>query len=304
MRLLFSSTHCLLDPSSGAAIATRELLELLSSRGAECRAFTAGVLDYEEETSLDQALGTLGLPAARFAADQGGGRAAEVIDVEAGRVRCTILATRSSRAERSPDREESASFLELATQVLDRFRPDALLTYGGHPASLELMRRARARGIRVAFHLHNFGYRDRRAFEDADVVIFPSEFSRRHHARLLGLDGPVISNAIDLSRVVVPEAERVPRYVTFVNPQPAKGMSVFARIAIELNARRPDIPLLVVEGRGTAEALARLPVDLSGLANLHRMAVTPDPRDFYKVSRAVLVPSLWRESLGRVPVEA
>ena len=48
----------------------------------------------------------------------------------------------------------------------------------------------------------------------------------------------------------------------------------------------------------------RLPVDLSGLTNLHRMANTPDPRDFYRVSRAVLVPSLWRESLGRVPIEA
>ncbi|WP_165234846.1 hypothetical protein [Aquisphaera insulae] len=63
-------------------------------------------------------------------------------------------------------------------------------------------------------------------------------------------------------------------------------MSVFSRIAIELNARRPDIPLLVVEGRGTAEALERLPVHLSGLANLNRIAVRPDPRDFYRVSRA------------------
>jgi len=34
------------------------------------------------------------------------------------------------------------------------------------------------------------------------------------------------------------------------------------------------------------------------------MANTPDPRDFYRVSRAVPVPSLWRESLGRVPMEA
>ena len=59
-----------------------------------------------------------------------------------------------------------------------------------------------------------------------------------------------------------------------------------------------------MEGRGTSDALARLPVDLSGLTNLHRMANTPDPRDFYRVSRAVLVPSLWRESLGRVPMEA
>ena len=34
------------------------------------------------------------------------------------------------------------------------------------------------------------------------------------------------------------------------------------------------------------------------------MANTPDPRDFYRVSRVVLMPSLWRESLGRVAVEA
>ena len=54
----------------------------------------------------------------------------------------------------------------------------------------------------------------------------------------------------------------------------------------------------------TPDVLGRLPVNLSGLTNLHRMANTPDPRDFYRVSRAVLVPSLWRESLGRVPMEA
>jgi glycosyltransferase involved in cell wall biosynthesis len=92
--------------------------------------------------------------------------------------------------------------------------------------------------------------------------------------------------------------------VTFVNPQPEKGLTVFARIARELGRRRPEIPLLVVEGRGTSDAFARLPVDLSGLSNLNRMANTPDPRDFYRVSRVVLMPSLWRESLGRVAVEA
>ena len=71
-----------------------------------------------------------------------------------------------------------------------------------------------------------------------------------------------------------------------------------------MGRRRPDIPVLVVEGRGTSETLARLPVDLSELTNLNRMANTPDPRDFYRVTRSVLMPSLWRESLGRVPIEA
>ncbi|HZW34376.1 MAG TPA: hypothetical protein VFF52_26875 [Isosphaeraceae bacterium] len=64
-------------------------------------------------------------------------------------------------------------------------------------------------------------------------------------------------------------------------------MTVFARIARELSRRRPEVPLLVVEDRGTADAMARVPLDLSGLSNRHRMAHTPDPRDFYPVSRAV-----------------
>ena len=302
MRLLFSSIHCYLDPSSGAALCTRELLELLTARGMDCRVLTTGVLDPERETTLDEVLATLELPCQRFWAELGAGRTAEVIDLSVSGVRVTLMPTASSRADRSPDRREAEVFLEMVDQVLDRFRPDVLLTYGGHPANLELIRRARRRGIAVVFHLHNFGYNDRRAFEDVSAVIFPSEYSRRYHARLVGLDGPVIPDPIPLDRVVVENPE--PRYVTFVNPQLPKGAAVFARIAIERNRRRPDIPVLVVEGRGTSDALARLPVDLSGLTNLHRMANTPDPRDFYRVSRVVLMPSLWRESLGRVPMEA
>ncbi len=35
-RLLFASIHSYLDPSSGAALCTRELLELLASHGWDC----------------------------------------------------------------------------------------------------------------------------------------------------------------------------------------------------------------------------------------------------------------------------
>jgi glycosyltransferase involved in cell wall biosynthesis len=112
----------------------------------------------------------------------------------------------------------------------------------------------------------------------------------------------VIPDAIPLDRIIAVDPE--PTYVTFINPQASKGMAVFARIAIEMDRRRPEIPFLVVEGRGKSDALAQLPIDLSELRNLHRMSNTPDPRHFYRISRAVLVPSLWRESLGRVPMEA
>ena len=57
-------------------------------------------------------------------------------------------------------------FLDLAEQMLDQFRPEILLTYGGHQVCLEMMLRARAKGVAVVFHLHNFGYNDRRGFTD------------------------------------------------------------------------------------------------------------------------------------------
>jgi hypothetical protein len=195
-RLLFASTHCYLDPSSGAALATRELLELLAARGWDCRARACGVLDYQENTPLANVLAAIEQPTPRSAAALSLGGAAEVFDLELDGVRVTLLPTAFSRAERAPSQREGAIFLDLADQVLDRFRPEVLLTYGGHPAGLELMRRARARGIAVVFHLHNFGYGDRRGFADVTGVIFPSEYSRRHYRRSVGLDGPVIPDPI------------------------------------------------------------------------------------------------------------
>ena len=84
----------------------------------------------------------------------------------------------------------------------------------------------------------------------------------------------------------------------------ARDIGIRVAFAVPLRDRRPDIPLLVVEGRQGAEALAGVGLDLSGLTNLYRMASTPDPRDFYGVSRAVLVPSLCYEVFPLAPVEA
>ena len=47
----------------------------------------------------------------------------EVIDLTVGCVRVTLMPTAFSRAERSPDMQESAHFADLAEQVLERFRP-------------------------------------------------------------------------------------------------------------------------------------------------------------------------------------
>src|SRR5271166_4271403 len=171
-RLLFASIHSYLDPSSGAALATRELLELLAARGWDCRALSCGVLDYQNETPLEDVLAAIERPTARVGAALSRGGEAEVYDLALDGVRVTLMPTAYSRAERAPGPREGAIFLDLFDQVLDRFRPEVILTYGGHPVCLELMRRARVRGIAVVFHLHNFGYNDRRGFTDVSAVIF------------------------------------------------------------------------------------------------------------------------------------
>jgi glycosyltransferase involved in cell wall biosynthesis len=202
-----------------------------------------------------------------------------------------------------PSPDEGAAFLALFERVLDEYRPDVLLTYGGSWLASGLMARARGRGAAVVFALHNFEYRDARLFQHTNAVLVPSQFCAVYYQRTLGLRCTAIPSPLNWSRVRC-ERSDAKQYVTFVNPQPNKGVFVFVRIAHELGRRRPDIPLLIVEGRGGVNWLTRTGLDLSGLKNMSAMANTPDSRDFYCASRMVLMPSLWRESFGRVAAEA
>ena len=118
MRLLFASTHGYLDSSSSAALATREILELLAARGADCRVLSTGVLDYEQETALEEVMTTLQLPGQRRRVVLGQERTTEVIDMAVGGVRVTLMPAASSRPEQSPDPREAAVFLGLADQRL------------------------------------------------------------------------------------------------------------------------------------------------------------------------------------------
>jgi glycosyltransferase involved in cell wall biosynthesis len=201
-----------------------------------------------------------------------------------------------------PSREEGTAFLALYDRVLERFRPDVLLTYGGQWMTEEMMVRARDRGARVIFALHNLEYRGAELFRGVDALLVPSRFTQEHYQRSLGLACTALPPPLNCERLRCPDHHG--QYVTFVNPQPHKGVFWFARLAAELGRRRPDIPLLVVEGRGTVSWLRRTGLDLQGFSNSYCMANTSDPRDFYRVSRLVLMPSLYQESFGRVAAEA
>jgi glycosyltransferase involved in cell wall biosynthesis len=119
----------------------------------------------------------------------------------------------------------------------------------------------------------------------------------------VGVECVALPPVIDPARVRV-ERPDGGRFVTFVNPEPGKGVFVFARIAEALGRTRPDIPFLVVEGRGRTDWLSKTGIDWTGITTIHRMANTPDPRQFYRQSRLVLMPSVAPESFGLVAAEA
>jgi glycosyltransferase involved in cell wall biosynthesis len=219
-----------------------------------------------------------------------------------GSVPVQIYASPSAHPFQAATPEEGVCFLALYERLLDRYLPNLVLTYGGDSVAREIIALAKRRGVPVVFALHNFAYQEAAFFRPVDAVLVPSRFAQAHYRRTLGLTATPLPGPWDWARVRCPQVNG--RYVTFVNPQPEKGVFVFARIAAELARRRPDIPLLVVEGRGTAGWLQRTGLDLGALGTISVMANTPDPRDFYQVSRLVLMPSLWWESFARVAAEA
>jgi len=164
------------------------------------------------------------------------------------------------------------------------------------------MARAKVHGAAVVFALHNFAYQDATFFRAADALLVPSQFTRAFYEQNLGLECTAIPCPMNWTRVCCAQIER--RYVTFVNPQLEKGVFIFARIAAESALRRPEIPVLVVQARGNAGWLDRTGIDLRSLRNVYVMANTPDPRHFFRISRLLLMPSLWNESFGRVAAEA
>ena len=194
------------------------------------------------------------------------------------------------------DEAEVAEFLRLTEMILDRARPDVLMTPGG-PLVGEIFKRGKVRGIATVQILQDLDPCAPIASDLVDATIAPSRFAADYYHEAFGLPCVVLPPPVDPEQTQV-ERDR-PRYVTFVDPTPAHGVWPFARIADELGRRRPDIPILVVEGRGSEVDLATCGLDLGVHGNLGLMAAPRDPLDYWKVTRMVLAPTLgWDGPLG------
>jgi glycosyltransferase involved in cell wall biosynthesis len=200
-------------------------------------------------------------------------------------------------------------FDHIFDQELHNFRPDILLAFGGLPGDVRRYERARRQGVRVVFSLRNEGYLSAAGLEllnSVDGILTPSQFLTESYRSKMGIESTPLPLPMELDDVLASEHD--PIFFTMINPSPEKGLMVMARLAEELSLRRPDIPLLIIESRGSAGKLvsAGLSVgfDLRRHENLMMSPALAQPKEIYVATRALLAPSLWREPAGRVAVEA
>lgn len=199
-----------------------------------------------------------------------------------------------------------AAFTRLVEREAESFRPDLVLTFGGQPGEVARRKLVRDMGAAVVFGLRNHGYLLRTAFAHVDAVLSSSRYLSGLYESKIGLISTPMPVPLNESEVLADAHE--PVMCTFVNPSAPKGVMHFARLAEYLCVRRPDIPFLVVESRGTAGTLVQAGLaggfDLRRHANILTSPGVSEPRLIFAATRVLLVPSVWQEPSGRVAAEA
>lgn len=202
--------------------------------------------------------------------------------------------------------QSGRQFDRLFDNLLKTFRPDIVFTFGGHPPEIDRRRRARAAGCCVVFGLRNLGYLVAGAFEYVDAVLTGSRFLTEKYRAAIGLESTPLPLPLDEAEVIAPRHERI--FITYINPSIEKGVMFVARLAEELSLRRPDLPMLIVESRGTGGMLVKAGelggFDLRRHENLMFCPPVARPAEIYALARVVIAPSVWEEPAGRVAAEA
>lgn len=295
IRILWANVYCLLDTSSGASIAIRDMLRQLCFKGYEIAVCGATVFDNERgrQRLADQW-------------DAVDAKKGSVISVRDDPLVHYLYVTESYLRDRMMSFEEN-QWLNFYTATLDKLKPDLVFFYGGQALDMMIADEARSRGIPVAAYLANPNYHGKRWCRDVDVIITDSQATAQFYREKDGYDVVPVGTFIDPAPVLAKRRTR--KRVLFVNPSMEKGAAIVARLAMLMEQRRPDITFEVVESRGNWQSVLRQVSSVFGEArdSLTNVVVTPntdDMRPIYGRARVLLAPSLWWESAGRVIAEA
>jgi glycosyltransferase involved in cell wall biosynthesis len=286
-RLMLVLPQLPLDPASGAARTMSLIASLLTEHGFDVRvvATTASELAAPyDPISLIQALGQTPRHETRAGS--------RLLHFTHDGVPCVLLDVGYSNPE-SWRRWHVPAFDALLFDEIKTFSPNVVLTYGGYPDDIARLDRLAAAHIPAVLGLWNLGYlsADRGFFDRFAAILTPSNFLSVAYRDRLGIASTPLPTPVRPAEV---RAEiHDPIFFTMVNPTWEKGLSILIRLADLLGKRRPDIPMLIVESRGTAGAMVATArpfgIDLAAHGNL-----------MFTPSVASLVP----EGSGRIASES
>ncbi len=297
LRVAFMSAHALVDASSGAAISVRTILELMAREGVDCKSFTETVFDSPQQKNSLEAMQAMNAEPI--------GKGTRLPWLWRKRVSGVdhYLNRSSSQVRRRLSAIDELRFYHSASDFLLTYKPHVIITYGNGLPELSIMRAAHSVGALVVFYLANPGYRRKSDFAAVDLVMTDSKATQNLYRQRLSLPTTVIGKFISMP--ASHRHDQVRDRVTFVNPSPEKGVSLFYQIAKAAAELAPDMRFLVVESRSTlATAERALNLSFSTLGNIDRVGLQSDLGAVLSRTKVLLLPSLWHESGGRTLIEA
>jgi glycosyltransferase involved in cell wall biosynthesis len=283
MKILLSLPESPFDPTNGAARSMRTIAELMAAAGHKVRCVATTATERPGFTNGPIYGETVGEWESERTMIGGDSR-----DVGYRLLNVKGAATLKWRTESRELRVDG-----LFDYQLFNFKPDLLLCYGGHPTDIARFHRAKRAGCKIVFGLRNYGYQRRGFLDFADGVLTSSRFLTNWYRDRFGIESTSLPLPIWPEDVIAQNRE--PKYFTAINPTREKGQMILATVFKFLGEERSDIPLqLVTTGSQTwPEPLWTTVIPWQA-----------QPKEIYRQTKVLLVPSVWEEPAGRVIAEA
>ena len=293
LRILFAG-HSLAEPLGGGELSARALLTALARRhevSALCVGRTARTYELDGGVSCEDFATTLLPPPAGMP-----------FHVAAMRVE------RQFRDRLAPNLLTHAPHVLLLQQpaaVLPADIPStttvvmfmhSFVCYGAGDANPSAWKRTASSAFRIV-RLH----RNRPLLNRADMIISNSRFLQALLRNRAAITSHVVAPFIAADAPASPSSSlpygNIRDAITFVGLDAWKGAEIAIRIAKAL----PDRQFLFLDGPRASDALKAA---ARGLANVTCIGWTDDMRNVFERTRILLMPSVWEEPFGRLPVEA
>jgi len=190
-------------------------------------------------------------------------------------------------------------WLKFLDQRLKDYQPNVVIGHC-HPQD-SLLNYANQKGYPTFYFARSADHFDSGArIPDGIHVIANSQYTASVIVEAGGSKPEVIFPFVEQDHYRVRERQR--KYITFINPIPQKGVN----IAIEVARQMPEKKFLFVKGkwvayRGKEEDFLR---SVYSLPNVEVWEHQEDMRQVYAVTDILLVPSQFKETFGRVILEA